>query len=245
MVLLEDTLKMHIANLKISKAFNGLEALEKLKEQNFDLIIMDIRMPKMDGYTTTQKIRKEFDKPKSKVPILGLSAHALTTEIEKGKQLGMTDFLSKPIQTEDLLLKIKKLTTLVQLDQAPASVNMENQPVTETKNIDLSFFVKLFKNNKEKIHKTLNEYSRQVPKQIESLKELLANRETEKLKTQAHSLKSTFKYIGRPDLSNLAREIEIDSIEKKAEKDIANTIEKIDQEWQKINAEIVDSILNE
>ena len=160
MVLLEDTLKMHIANLKISKAFNGLEALEKLKEQNFDLIIMDIRMPKMDGYTTTQKIRKEFDKPKSKVPILGLSAHALTTEIEKGKQLGMTDFLSKPIQTEDLLLKIKKLTTLVQLDQAPASVNMENQPVTETKNIDLSFFVKLFKNNKEKIHKTLNEYSR-------------------------------------------------------------------------------------
>jgi len=238
MVLLEDTLKMHITNLKISKAFNGIEALEKLKKQKFDLIIMDIRMPKMDGYTTTEKIRQEFESPKSQVPILGLSAHALTTEIEKGKNLGMNDFLSKPIQAEDLLLKIKKLTTLVQLELDPASKSNETKSAIETKTIDLSFFVKLFKNNQEKINKTLNEYSRQVPQQIESLKELLRTYEDEKLKTQAHSLKSTFKYVGRPDLSDLAREIEISSGKKELKQNISTVIKKIENEWQKIDTEI-------
>ncbi len=236
MILLEDTLKVHIPNSKIFKAFNGIEALKQLKEQDFDLIIMDIRMPKMDGYTATKKIRKEFETPKKHVPILGLSAHALTTEIEKGKKLGMTDFLSKPIQADELLLKIKKLTSLVQLEKI-AVINDEDS-IIETKTIDLSFFVKLFKGNTNKIHKTLNEYSKQVPLQIESLKELFKANDTEKLKTQAHSLKSTFKYIGRPDLSETARKIEMMTVENKHVTDIQTLIKKIEKEWRRISNEI-------
>jgi signal transduction histidine kinase/DNA-binding response OmpR family regulator len=242
MILLEDTLKVHIHNLKIFKAFNGIEALEQLKDQDFDLIIMDIRMPKMDGYLATQKIREEFKAPKNKTPILGLSAHALTTEIEKGKKLGMTDFLSKPIQADDLLLKIKKLTSLAKLEKKPIEIVNSQDSIIETKTIDLSFFIKLFKGNKDKINKTLNEYLKQVPLQIESLKKLLENQESEKLKTQAHSLKSTFKYIGRPDLSETARKIEMLSLEKEPELNIHSLIEKIEEEWEIINTEIEDVI---
>ncbi len=242
MILLEDTLKVHIPHLKIFKAFNGIEALEQLKNQDFDLVIMDIRMPKMDGYTTTLKIREEFEAPKNQTPILGLSAHALTTEIEKGKKLGMNDFLSKPIQADELLLKIKKLTSLVQLEKTPPTTTNGEDSMTETKTIDLSFFVKLFKGNKDKIHKTLNEYSKQVPLQITLLKKHYKAQENEKLKTQAHSLKSTFKYIGRPDLSETARKIEMLSLESEPEINIHVLIEKIEEAWSLINTEIEDII---
>ncbi|NJO89098.1 MAG: response regulator [Chloroflexia bacterium] len=242
MILLEDTLKVDIPNLKIFKAFNGIEALEQLNKQDFDLIILDIRMPKMDGYTTTQKIREEFQFPKNQTPILGLSAHALTTEIEKGKKLGMSDFLSKPIQADDLLLKIKKLTSLIQIEKASIAKTNENNSIIETKTIDLNFFVKLFKSNKEKIFKTLSEYFRQVPVQIESLKEFFESMESEKLKTQAHSLKSTFKYIGRLDLSETARKIEMQSLNSKTDDDILALIEKIEEEWKLISVEISELI---
>jgi HPt (histidine-containing phosphotransfer) domain-containing protein len=78
--------------------------------------------------------------------------------------------------------------------------------------------------------------------QIESLKKLLENQESEKLKTQAHSLKSTFKYIGRPDLSETARKIEMLSLEKEPELNIHSLIEKIEEEWEIINTEIEDVI---
>ena len=240
MILLEDTLKVHISNLQIFKAYNGIEALEILKKQSFDLIIMDIRMPKMDGYTTTEKIRQEFEIPKNQTPILGLSAHALKTEIEKGKKLGMSDFLSKPILSEDLLLKIKKLTSLTQF---PAEREIDSERIPQTNTVDLSFFVKLFKNNKEKINKTLSEYLKQVPLQIESMKEFLKFNESEKLRTQAHSLKSTFKYIGRPDLSNLAKKVETMSVDDKTHQNkIHTTIENIGSEWEKISNELATKI---
>jgi signal transduction histidine kinase/CheY-like chemotaxis protein/HPt (histidine-containing phosphotransfer) domain-containing protein len=244
MILLEDTLKVHISNLQIFKAFDGLEALELLKKHDFDLIIMDIRMPKMDGYTTTEKIRQEFKAPKNQTPILGLSAHALKTEIEKGKKLGMSDFLSKPLQAEELLVKIKKLTSLAQLEKDPADKDTDKEHITGTTTIDLSFFVKLFKNNQDKINKTLKEYSKQVPIQIESMKKFLVYDEIEKLKTQAHSLKSTFKYIGRPDLSDTAKKIETMSVDNKSVKnDIEKAIATIEQEWEQISFEITDKVL--
>jgi signal transduction histidine kinase/CheY-like chemotaxis protein len=81
---------------------NGVEAIEALKNENFTIVLMDIQMPEMDGYTATGVIRNEL---KLQIPIIAMTAHAMTGEKEKCIQLGMNDYVSKPLK-ETILYNI-------------------------------------------------------------------------------------------------------------------------------------------
>ena len=85
---------------------NGAEALDAFNESYFDLVLMDIQMPVMDGYRATAEIRKSTDPRKRDVPIIALTASAFLTEKEKAKLFGMNDHVGKPFGPEDLLDKI-------------------------------------------------------------------------------------------------------------------------------------------
>jgi len=91
---------------KVEVAENGLIALKKVKESNFDLILMDIQMPEMDGYETTRNIRKMDDSPKKSIPIIAMTAHALVGEAEKCIGAGMDEYISKPFDVKVLKSKI-------------------------------------------------------------------------------------------------------------------------------------------
>ena len=93
-------------NIDVVTADNGLEALEAIDKIYFDLILMDIQMPKMDGYRATAEIRKNPDERKRETPIIALTASAFLTEKEKAKLFGMNDHVGKPFGQEDLLDKI-------------------------------------------------------------------------------------------------------------------------------------------
>lgn len=86
-------------------AENGLVGVEKVKLNQYDAIIMDIRMPKMDGLTATKEIRK-FDKT---VPILALSANTYEEDVKKSKEVGIDVHLSKPIIKEKLYKELEKI----------------------------------------------------------------------------------------------------------------------------------------
>ena len=86
-------------NHKVEIANNGLEALELLRDKTFDVILMDLQMPIMDGYETTVKIRKEL---KLNTPIIALTANSLIYEKERCMNIGMNDYLSKPFSKKEL-----------------------------------------------------------------------------------------------------------------------------------------------
>jgi PAS domain S-box-containing protein len=92
--------------LKVELAENGLIALEKLKENHYDFILMDIQMPEMDGYEASMTIRTTFDSPKKNIPIIAMTAHALAGEEEKCRVAGMDNYISKPFEPQQLYLKI-------------------------------------------------------------------------------------------------------------------------------------------
>lgn len=92
--------------MEVITADDGLEALEAYAHQYFDLVLMDIQMPNMDGYRTTAEIRKSSDPRKRDVPIIALTASAFLTEKEKAKLFGMNDHVGKPFGPDDLLEKI-------------------------------------------------------------------------------------------------------------------------------------------
>ncbi|MGZ3862214.1 MAG: response regulator [Bacteroidia bacterium] len=90
-------------------ASNGRIAIEKFERGDFDLVIMDIQMPEMNGYDATKYIREKLPFPKNETPILAMTAHAFNEEKIKCMEAGMNEFISKPIHIEELAVKLKSL----------------------------------------------------------------------------------------------------------------------------------------
>ena len=93
---------------KIDVAFNGKEALEKFGHTKYDLVLMDIQMPIMDGLKATQKIREIEQSTNSHTPIIAVTANAFPEDKERCLATGMDDYISKPFQPDELLQLIKK-----------------------------------------------------------------------------------------------------------------------------------------
>ncbi|HOY04557.1 MAG TPA: ATP-binding protein [Saprospiraceae bacterium] len=110
--------------MKITQASNGQEAITLLRNTpcDFNLILMDIQMPEMDGYTTTQLIRTELKL--KKVPIIAVTAHVLAGEREKVLASGMNDYLTKPVRYEELITALQRHLPA----DAPVLEDLSGQP---------------------------------------------------------------------------------------------------------------------
>lgn len=105
-VVAKKTLLRKWPNVEITLAENGQEAIDKLTEADFDIVLMDVQMPIMDGFEATLHIRNQMVAPKSNVPILAMTAHAHVSRDDKFTATGMNDFVIKPFDPETLFEKI-------------------------------------------------------------------------------------------------------------------------------------------
>ena len=96
---------LRISEITAVQAADGLEALSLLRRENFDLLILDINMPKLDGLALLEKLRTEG----MSVPVLMLSARADKTDINQGLRVGADDYLTKPFSIEELVLRVKAI----------------------------------------------------------------------------------------------------------------------------------------
>lgn len=103
--IMQDMLELMDCTVDIAE--NGKQALVMQAKTPYDLIIMDVQMPEMDGYMTTQEIRKR-EKGKKRSPILAVTANALVGDREKCLEAGMDDYLSKPVELDKLEATLKK-----------------------------------------------------------------------------------------------------------------------------------------
>ena len=99
---------LELMGVDVQVAENGREALELYENGKYDLIFMDIQMPEMDGYQTTREIRRAEISGEQRVPIIALTANALSGDREKCLEAGMDDYLSKPIEAEKIEEVLKK-----------------------------------------------------------------------------------------------------------------------------------------
>ncbi|MCD4730152.1 MAG: response regulator, partial [Bacteroidales bacterium] len=98
-----------IPDVKVIVAKNGKEAIEILEKSKIEIILMDLQMPVINGFEATTTIRN-LNSEKAKVPIIAMTANVMKEEVEKCLNLGMNDYISKPFETKDLLMKIGQLT---------------------------------------------------------------------------------------------------------------------------------------
>lgn len=103
-----DTLESSIPGSKVDVAKNGREAVEMVKANTYDLVLMDIQMPEMDGHEATRTIRASSDANINSIPIIAMTASVIKAEVDKCLESGMNEFVGKPFQVEELLDKIAK-----------------------------------------------------------------------------------------------------------------------------------------
>lgn len=167
-----------------SIASNGKEAVEQIKTGHFDLVMMDIQMPEMDGYSATIQIRKEL---KSDIPIIAMTAHAMSGEREKCITLGMNDYISKPVNEQELLRLIEKVTV-----PNPMVGNTSSAFVY----LDLDYLKDVGKGNVAYERKVTGHFIKRIPEDMIALQSALKVEDYQKIREVAHSLRTTLAIMG-------------------------------------------------
>lgn len=101
---------LQIQNYSISSVKNGEQVLKHLETESFDIILMDINMPIMDGMECAKKIRALDDKEKSQTPIIAITGNAKNYSMEDFRSVGINEYLPKPLNFDDLVETVKKYT---------------------------------------------------------------------------------------------------------------------------------------
>ncbi len=240
-----DTILLYNNKINIDVAVNGKIAVDKILKNTYDLIIMDIQMPEMDGYEATKHIRNNLSPPNNQTPILGMSAHAMKEEKDKCYEMGMNDYLTKPFVPEELFSKIEKLTKqkIKKVDKEIKEIKL-NKEFFKNKYIDLSLLNKTYKGDFKKLKKILTLYLENVPEQIKGLNQYYYKRNWKELQVISHSLKTSLNYLGLNDLKELSKNIELSAASESDFDTMPDMIKMIEIGWEEAKVEINDIIEN-
>lgn len=203
----EDTLKSIIPKIRIDIAENGEIAIQKLKNQHYDLILMDIQMPVMDGVSATRYIRSQMPENKRNTKIIAMTANVLQEDVQLYFKEGMNAYVSKPFQTNELLLKMSNVLK----DQTPEIEIVSNSTDSVTKDlflpdnvVDMQFLIKFTGGNEEKKIKYVNMFLDNGPKLLTQINNAWENKDFSSLKIAAHSMKPQLSYMGvKEEISNI------------------------------------------
>jgi len=202
--------------INVECAENGLVALEKLSNKVFDLVLMDIQMPEMDGLTATKEIRNTLKL--NDIPIIAMTAHAMEGDVEKSIHAGMNQHLTKPIEPELLYSTLCKY--LIKDDRVVQQSN-DNDPTEKLSNaikkqqqlkdntsLEVDEAIKKLQGKHLLYLQLVEDFWHKYQNLSETLNHLYHAGSMEELYRSAHSLKSTAQYIGSAVLSCSAAALE-------------------------------------
>jgi DNA-binding response OmpR family regulator len=179
-----------------------LEAIESVKNQEFDLILMDIQMPYMGGIEATEKIRNELQ---IVTPIIALTAKALSGDEKRYQEAGMNDFLSKPFEPEILIQKIQKVLELS--DSQPILPN--ETPKKENKvTYSLDKIKEVASGNDEFIEKMITIFVKNTPNLVQNMHVGLQMGDYDQIYSMAHQLKPSIDLMEIQEIAQVIRNIE-------------------------------------
>jgi len=185
-------------------ASNGKIAVEKLKTDYFDIVLMDLQMPEMTGFEATVYIRNVL---KSDIPIIALTADVTTVDLTKCKAVGMNDYIAKPIDERLLLSKI--LNIVKKKDSSEVLYEMETKQHKKNKYIDLNYLKQRTKSNPVLMMEMISLYLEQTPPLISIMKQSMRDKDWIVLYSSVHKMIPSFAIMGiSKDFENMAREVQ-------------------------------------
>ncbi len=215
----EDTLKETIPGIRIQIAVNGQEAVDRLKKEMFDIVLMDIQMPVMDGVTATKTIRNTLPPPACNVRIIAMTANVLQEDVQEYFRIGMNAYVSKPFQHDELLLKMDTVMDIAAdvsaphkaespapapAKEEPAPPKPKALPILPDRVTDMNFLKSFTGGNPEKQKKYVGMFLENAPKLLDSIDRAMVVKDYGAIKIAAHSLKPQLSYMGvKEDVSKI------------------------------------------
>ncbi|NLX99992.1 MAG: response regulator [Rhodopirellula sp.] len=182
---------------KVVVANNGREALAALESQEFDLVLMDVQMPEMDGFEATRAIRARERQTGRSVPIIAMTAHALKGDRERCLEMGMDDYVSKPVHAEQLFRTLESV-----FENRPSRDGVSDTPSPSpttspaTGVCEFDEALQAVGGDPDTLKLVIEAALEDCPRQILSIHEALAGGDHQALRLAAHTLKGSIRYFG-------------------------------------------------
>ncbi len=224
-------------NLTFDIAANGRLALDLIESNKYDAVLMDIRMPVMDGYEATIRIRSDHENPNSSVPIIALTASALVDEKENALEVGMNYHLTKPF-TPDQLAKVFTQFNLIEMVEVP---QVSNYKFSE--DLDVAYLNEFYSEDVERAQVMFGIFLDTIDNEIISLQKALDERDWEKFVSIAHKIKPNFSMVGLTHLTESMEDFEQGktnlSLRQKIIEDFNLNMEKVEKGKKVIENELL------
>jgi signal transduction histidine kinase/DNA-binding response OmpR family regulator/HPt (histidine-containing phosphotransfer) domain-containing protein len=186
-------------------ANNGQEVLDLLTKEPFDLILMDVQMPVMDGFQATEAIRKQEGGTQQHIRIVAMTAHALKGDRERCLAAGMDGYIAKPVKEDILLATVENWdTTELRL---PAG-NYSTPPIKTGPTLDWQEALNRVRGRQKLLCKMMTLFQEQAPKLLIEMDDAIHRQDAKFLKRSAHTLKSSANSIGAFALGDIAQQLE-------------------------------------
>jgi CheY-like chemotaxis protein len=190
-------------------ASNGREAVDASEKERFDLILMDVQMPELDGFEATQLIREREKASGGHLPIVAMTAHAMKGDREKCLATGMDDYVSKPINRDELFSVIEKFTKGGETTENSSSLSSrdDNEPTTEV--FDISKALKTVGGDYEFLKEIAELLLENLPGYVAKIREAISGEDAVALEGAAHNLKGAVGNFGAARAYDAAYRLEV------------------------------------
>lgn len=200
----------------VTIAQNGVEALEKLSANSFDLVLMDVQMPEMDGFHATQELRRREQTTGLHIPVVAMTAHTMKGDRENCLAVGMDDYLCKPIRARDLNEMLESLATRFPLLRGEPCTTASGSSIRQESNdlIEQVDWAKARKNSAddpELLQDLLQTFLTEIPKLIANMESAIALGDRKRTSATAHSLKGSLGFLATRTAHACCEEIELQS----------------------------------
>ncbi len=209
---------LHQMGLHVDVAANGWQALEMLQADEYDLVLMDVQMPVMDGYEATQKIRSN---PRwTNLPVIAMTAHAMSEHREKSLQAGMNDQINKPVNPDELFEVISKYTKTSTLTSSAVGQlkqegdNPEGLPWPDLPGINLMDGLARMNGNRQLYKKILLQFFANNVDTVYKIKFALSKGDHKTASLLLHTIKGVAANLGAGQLASAAAELEASLIQR-------------------------------
>lgn len=184
-------------------AENGRIAVDKLKQGNFDIVLMDLQMPEMNGFEATEHIRSGL---KSTIPIIALTADVTTVDLAKCKAVGMNDYIAKPVDERVLY---NKILSLVKRNKKLVEMNEANLSKNRIRCVNLDYLNQRTHSNPGLMMEMISLYLEQTPSLVDIMKSSLEGKDWNTLYATVHKMIPSFSIMGiHTDFENMARKVQ-------------------------------------
>lgn len=217
----------------VKVACNGQESLEILKEQRFDIVLMDVQMPVMDGLEATRIIRKSKDAGfDHDIPIIAITAYAFEEDRQRCLKAGMNSCVTKPFKREDLLKEIERLVSISGISETETIEPPDNSCLVHEDEV-----LERLDGDEELFREIVEIFIKDTPVQMEMLKNAIDESDIVLTELHAHSLKSAAANIGVNSMKEKALKIEL-MARNKTLNNIQVLYEDLDSELRKVIKEL-------